>query len=96
MFIIILTYKASLTLVDKYLGNHVEFLKEQYKLGHFIASGRRIPRTGGVILSNIGDKEILNDIIDKDPFKLNNVADYEIIEFVPSMTSDELAFLVDN
>ena len=93
MFIILLTYKVPLTTVDSYLDLHVEYLKEQYKLGNFIASGRRVPRIGGVILSNVADKDLLNGIIDKDPFKLNNVADYEVIEFIPGMTSDSLAFL---
>jgi len=94
MYIILLTYRVPLTTVDKYLDLHVEYLKEQYKFGNFIASGRRVPRTGGVIFSNIGDVENLKTIIEKDPFKHNKVADYEIIEFVPSMTSEDLAFLI--
>ena len=80
--------------VDKYLNLHVEYLKEQYKAGNFIASGRKVPRTGGVILSQIDDRDILNQIIDLDPFKSNNVAEYEVIEFIPSMTSENLAFLI--
>jgi len=94
MFIIQLNYKAPLTMVDKYLNLHVEYLKEQYKIGNFIASGRRVPRTGGIIISNIEDKDALNRVIDKDPFKLNNIAEYEIIEFIPSMTCESLNFLL--
>lgn len=94
MFIIILTYKVELATIDEYLNDHIDYLKEQYELGNFIASGRKVPRTGGVIISKITDKNILNKVIDKDPFKLNNIAKYEIIEFVPSMTSENLAFLM--
>ena len=58
-----------------------------------IASGRKIPRTGGIILSNLSDQKKLLNIIEEDPFKKNNLAEYEIIEFEPSMTSKELGFL---
>ncbi|RXJ54158.1 YciI family protein [Candidatus Marinarcus aquaticus] len=89
MFIVLLTYIKPLEVVDDYLEAHVKYLKEQYKEGNFIASGRKIPRDGGVILSKLDSKEKLQEVLKKDPFKLANVANYEIIEFVPSMTSDE-------
>lgn len=93
MFIINLTYKVELEKVDVHLSDHVTFLKEQYRAGNFIASGRKIPRTGGVILSNLKSKEVLLEILDHDPFKKNDLANYEIIEFIPSMTNKELEFL---
>ncbi|WP_317125078.1 YciI family protein [Tenacibaculum discolor] len=73
----------------------MEFLNKQYELGHFIASGRKIPRTGGVILSNVKSKSELEKIIEKDPFKKNELADYELTEFVPSKTCEELKFLME-
>ena len=96
MFIINLTYKVQLEKVDNYLNEHIEFLNKQYELGHFIASGRKVPRTGGVILSKVDDKSELERIIEKDPFKINNLADYELIEFVPSKTSEQLSFLLES
>lgn len=93
MFIISLTYIKDLQIVNSYLEGHVEYLKEQYNKGYFIASGRKVPRTGGVILSNIKTKEELMKILKDDPFYKNEVAEYDIIEFVPSMTSKELEFL---
>lgn len=93
MFIISLTYKVPTSVVDEHLAAHVEFLKEQYAKGNFLASGRKIPRTGGIILSNISGKEDLEKVIAQDPFNKNEVADYEIIEFVPTMTCQQLDFL---
>lgn len=95
MIIISLTYKAELEKVDQFLNAHIEFLNEQYELGHFLASGRKIPRTGGIILSKVENKSKLEKIIEKDPFKINELADYELIEFVPSKTCDELKFLIE-
>ena len=96
MFIINLTYKTQLEKVDNCLNEHVEFLNEQYELGNFIASGRKVPRTGGVILSKVNDKSELEKIIEKDPFKIKDLADYELIEFVPSKTSEQLNFLLES
>ncbi len=93
MFVVSLTYITDFDMVDSYLQEHVEYLKEQYANGFFIASGRKVPRTGGVILSNIKYREELMNILKKDPFYKNQVAKYDVIEFVPSMTSKELDFL---
>ncbi len=87
MFIISLTYICDLKEIDKLLPKHVEYLEAQYKEGNFIASGRKIPRTGGIILSKLTNLENLKKILEKDPFKINNLTEYEIQEFIPSMTS---------
>ena len=94
MFIINLNYKVELEQIDQHLEAHVEFLNEQYDLGNFLASGRKVPRTGGVILSNVKSRMDLEKIIEKDPFKQNGLADYELIEFVPSKTCEALKFLI--
>lgn len=96
MFIIHVNYKVSLDIIEQYLSAHVDYLKQQYALGHFIASGRQVPRTGGVILSNMENREALEAILEQDPFKQNKLADYVITEFVPSMTCKELGFLKEN
>ncbi|MEJ8555185.1 YciI family protein [Tepidibacter sp. Z1-5] len=46
MFIVSLTYIKELDIVESYLQEHVDYLKEQYAKGFFIASGRKVPRTG--------------------------------------------------
>ena len=94
MFIISLTYKMPLDEVDKHLPAHVSFLNDQYASGHFIASGRKVPRTGGIILSNMQSRDALNEVLQNDPFMQYGVADYDIVEFVPSMVSDEMGFLL--
>jgi uncharacterized protein YciI len=96
MFIINITYKAQLEKIDQHLDEHVRFLDEQYELGNFLASGRKIPRTGGIILSIMDAKVDLEKIIEKDPFFINRLADYELIEFIPSKTSEELKFLIES
>ena len=94
MFIISLTYKMPLDEVDKHLPAHVSFLNDQYASGHFIASGRKVPRTGGIILSNMQSRDALNEVLQNDPFMQYGVAEYDIVEFVPSMVSEEMGFLL--
>nr|WP_297161727.1 YciI family protein [uncultured Dysgonomonas sp.] len=96
MFIVILTYKVPLEEIEAHLENHIIYLKEQYKAGNFLASGRKVPRSGGVILAKTAEKSELELILTQDPFNQNNLADYEIIEFIPSMTCKELDFLIEH
>jgi uncharacterized protein YciI len=88
MYIISLTYKCPLEEVDKYLDAHVAYLKQEYANGNFVASGRKIPRTGGVILSNVKKRNELEAILGKDPFYKAGIAEYDIIEFTPSMVAE--------
>ncbi|MCP3940017.1 MAG: hypothetical protein GY710_00850 [Desulfobacteraceae bacterium] len=87
MFIISLNYKCQLEEVDKYLDAHVTYLKQEYANGNFIASGKKIPRTGGIILSNVKTKDDLETILAKDPFYKADIAQYDITEFIPSMVA---------
>ena len=93
MYIISLTYIVDLKEVDKLLPKHIEYLQNQYEKGNFIASGRKIPRIGGIIFSKINNLQKLEEILEQDPFKINNLAKYEIQKFIPSMTSDEFVNL---
>ena len=50
MFVIELVYKADLSRIDAHMAAHMKFLKKYYASGHFVVSGRKIPRDGGIIL----------------------------------------------
>ncbi|WP_239373163.1 YciI family protein [Snodgrassella gandavensis] len=84
MFIFKLTYLQSIEEVEKYLPAHLAYMQEYYDTGHFIASGRQVPRVGGVILCRASSKDAAEAILQEDPFYIHQVAEYEVIEFVPS------------
>ncbi len=84
MFIALLTYIRPLEEVDALIPEHLRFLDQQYALGLFVASGRKVPRTGGVILISGQDRQRVLEVLDRDPFKIAGVAEYELIEFDPS------------
>jgi uncharacterized protein YciI len=83
MFLIKLNYLKPIEIVDQYLAEHRAYLEEGYQNNFFIVSGPQNPRTGGIILSQLKDKAQLQDIIQKDPFYIHQVANFEIIEFAP-------------
>ena len=96
MFIINLTYIEPLEVVEKHLQEHINFLNHYYAEGLFIASGRKNPRTGGIILMPGKNKEVVQEIIRQDPFYKNKIAQYDIIEFEVSKYCPELKTLLTN
>jgi len=87
MFIVTLTYLLPVEEVDALMHDHVEWLNKGYDDGLFIASGRRVPRTGGVILARSGNEQALRDNLARDPFVIHGAARCDVVEFTPSMTA---------
>lgn len=95
MFIVLLTYKKSLDVIDALLAEHVRYLDANYTRGVFLVSGRREPRTGGVILARAESRQALEAILADDPFAREGAADYEVIEFIPGKVAPQLAGLLE-
>ncbi len=76
------------------LPEHIEFLQKHYDLGHFVLSGRKTPRTGGVIRATVSGRQTLNDILQQDPFYRENIAKYEVIEMTPTKANEALVSLL--
>ncbi len=82
MFIVTLTYVCDIVLIEEYQDAHQTFLDRNYAKGIFIASGRKEPRTGGVILALADSRKALHQILEADPFYEHHLATYDITEFV--------------
>ena len=87
MVIVTLTYLKPLAEIDGLMGRHVAWLRRHYKAGLFVASGRQVPRVGGIILARSGDREALLNALERDPFVSEGAATYSLTEFTPSMTA---------
>jgi uncharacterized protein YciI len=87
VFVLLLTYVKPLSDVDALMREHVAWLDEQYDAGRFIVSGRRIPRTGGVILARGDDREEIEALASSDPFVEGGVATCDVIQFRASQTA---------
>jgi uncharacterized protein YciI len=90
MFVIELTYKAALTEIDAHMRSHVAFLEKYYASGHFLVSGRKIPRDGGIILAVGKTREEIEAILQEDPFRRHGLADFRVIEFRASQQAGDM------
>ena len=87
MFIVTLTYLKPVEEVDALMPGHLAWLDQGYADGLFVASGRRVPRTGGVILARSGDAAGLDAFLAEDPFVIHGAARCDVVEFAASMTA---------
>jgi uncharacterized protein YciI len=94
MFIINLNYIVPLDLLDQHMAAHVKFLQKYYQKNIFIASGRQVPRTGGIILAVGESKEQVEKIITEDPFYIHKLAEFSITEFLASQYHPDLKKLL--
>ncbi|ARP73251.1 hypothetical protein LK07_29630 [Streptomyces pluripotens] len=91
MFILELVYTAPLDVVDALLPDHVAWLDEQYEKGLILASGRKKPRDGGVMVAVAEDRTRIEEAIASDPFAAAGVCTYRVTEFIATKTAPELA-----
>ncbi len=94
MFVVLLTYIKPMSEVDRFVEEHREFLKRYYASGKFLLSGRKEPRTGGVILAVAETRAEIESIVQNDPFHREKIANYEIVEFLPSMSAEHFSNLI--
>jgi len=90
MFVIELIYKTSLQQIDAHMTEHMRFLKKYYAAGHFVVSGRKVPREGGIILAVGKSREEIEAIVREDPFVHQGLAEFRIIEFRASQRADDI------
>ncbi|EEX74095.1 YciI family protein [Leptotrichia hofstadii] len=92
MFIANLKYKKSTEEVNKVLEAHLKYLDKYFEKGKFICTGKKsFPELGGVILFDSNNLEEAKKILHEDPFYIEEIADYEIIEFQPVKFSQNLS-----
>ena len=90
MFVIELTYVASLAEIDARMKEHMAFLRKYYASGNFLISGRQIPREGGIILAVGESKEKVESIMREDPFVSHGLATVRVVEFRASQKADDI------
>ena len=85
MFLVRLNYEAPLAEIDRLMPAHVRFLEECFRAGVFVAAGRQVPRTGGIILARAAPLRDLEEVMRHDPFVVEGAATFEITEFRTSL-----------
>ena len=96
MFVIELIYTASLKEIDAHMREHVAYLNKHYAAGHFLASGRKIPRDGGIIVGLASSRAEMEAIIAEDPFCTHGLTDVRIIEFRASQKAKDMPSRIED
>jgi uncharacterized protein YciI len=84
MVLVELTYIKAMTEVERFVDEHRKFLDQKYSEGFLIFSGPKKSRSGGIILVNTDELQSVEELIHKDPFYREQIADYKITEFSPT------------
>ncbi len=90
LFVVELTYTAPLAQIDAHMAAHMKFLRTYYAAGHFLVSGRKSPRDGGIILAVGRDREQIEAIAREDPFVVGGLASARVIEFRASQQANDI------
>lgn len=85
LYLIVLRYIRPLEAINAALDAHRAYLREGYQQGHFLMSGPLEPRTGGAILARAESLQAAQALVAQDPFKQQQLADYEIIAWQPNL-----------
>ncbi len=84
VFVLVVSYTASLSAIDAAMPGHRRFLDEHFAAGEFLASGPQVPRTGGVIIARAVSRAAIDQLIATDPFTRDGLATYEVHAFDPT------------
>jgi uncharacterized protein YciI len=95
MFVLELTYTAGLDRIDAAMKAHMKWLRANYAAGHFLVSGRKIPRDGGIIIATGPDREAVERIARDDPFVSQGLATVRVIEFRASQKTPDVHRFAD-
>lgn len=81
LFVCKVNYTKPFEQVEKFLTEHRQYLKLGYDSSKLLASGPRNPKDGGIIIGRFDSMNSAVLFAKNDPFCINDVAVYEIIEF---------------
>ena len=90
LYVVVLTYVASIEEIDAAGPDHVAWLEGGYADGTLLASGPRVPRSGGLILTRGASLENVRAFLSRDPFQARELATAESYTFPPIMASNAI------
>ncbi|HWY25581.1 MAG TPA: YciI family protein [Nevskia sp.] len=82
-YIVEITYRVPLTRIEETVPSHRAHLQTGYDRGLLLASGPQVPRSGGILIARAPTREALESFIAQDPYRMQDLADYRLIEFQP-------------
>ena len=82
-YVIEITYRVPMSRIEQTVAAHRAHLQTGYDSGLMLASGPQQPRVGGILIARASSRAELEAFIAQDPYRLEELADYRLIEFQP-------------
>ncbi|MDR1731499.1 MAG: YciI family protein [Synergistaceae bacterium] len=95
MILVVVSYVKPIGEVERFVTEHRAYLTKYMESRQIVLFGRRTPPIGGVILFNVNSAEEVDAIMKKDPFYLNGISKYELIDFTPSKIDERIAGILN-
>lgn len=94
MFVVLLKFSDNKSQAGHFMEGHNDWIKSGFDDGVFLMGGSLQPNLGGVIMAHNTTLPDLQNMVNNDPFVMNNVVSAEIIEITPVKTDQRLEFLL--
>jgi len=87
MYLVDMSFTDMTKITAELTNKHKLYLEKEYKTNNLMFGGRKVPRTGGILISQHANKHELKQVLNSDPFVKSGAVSYSITEFIPVMAS---------
>ena len=94
MFLVDMVFSDINKITPELTNKHKCYLEQEYQSNDLMFGGRKVPRTGGILISQHASEEALRLVLESDPFVSSGAVTYSITEFIPVMASKEYEKIV--
>lgn len=95
MYIILLQFTDNKHNAAKYLSGHKAWLARGLEQGMFLLAGTLGSNLGGAVLARGIARTKVQERVNEDPFVREHIVTAEVLEFSPSVASEDFQFLLD-
>jgi uncharacterized protein YciI len=87
MFLVDMCFTDMTKITPELTNKHKSYLEQEYQSNKLLFGGRKVPRTGGILISQHESEHELQQVLNSDPFVKSGAIAYSITEFIPVMAS---------
>jgi uncharacterized protein YciI len=87
MYLVDMSFTNMEKITPELTDKHKSYLEQEYKSNKLMFGGRKVPRTGGILISQHASEHELKQVLNSDPFVKSGAVAYSITEFIPVMAS---------
>ena len=87
MYLVDMSFTDMAKITPELTNKHKSYLEKEYKSNKLMFGGRKVPRTGGILISQHANEHELKQVLNSDPFVKSGAVSYSITEFIPVMAS---------